>query len=170
MDSLQSRIDEKVQQTRSQAETSLKTMQERMQSMDEYQSLPEPRQDELNKPFRDLVDYIGQERLIAVIKDRTRYFEEEGYQKLLGKMVALANQKSAPADDPDQPPGGQSEDLHDRGPHEIKESPADYVHTRNLRVAFDKAWLADEGDVDRYLNALREALLVEVQQGRKVQI
>ena len=35
---------------------------------------------------------------------------------------------------------------------------------------FDKAWLADEGDVDRYLNALREALLAEVQQGRKVQI
>ena len=170
LDSLQERIDEKVQQTRAQAETSLKTMQERMQSMDEYQSLPEPRQEELNKPFRDLVDYLGRERLIAVIKERTRYFEEEGYQKLLGKMVALANQKSAPADDPDQPPGSQSEDQDNGGPHEVKESAADYVHTRNLRVAFDKAWLADEGDVDRYLNALREALLVEVQQGRKVQI
>jgi hypothetical protein len=170
LDSLQERIDEKVQQTRAQAETSLKTMQERMQSMDEYQSLPEPRPDELNKPFRDLVDYIGQERLIAVIKDRTRYFEEEGYQKLLGKMVALATQKSAPADDSQQPPGSQDEDENRGQPHEVKESAADYVHTRNLRVAFDKAWLADEGDVDRYLNALREALLVEVQQGRKVQI
>ena len=159
-----------MQQTRAQAETSLKTMQERMQSMDAYQSLPEPRPDELNKPFRDLVDYIGQERLIAVIKDRTRYFEEEGYQKLLGKMVALATQKSAPADDSQQPPGSQDEDENRGQPHEVKESAADYVHTRNLRVAFDKAWLADEGDVDRYLNALREALLVEVQQGRKVQI
>ena len=105
-----------------------------------------------------------------MIKDRTRYFEEEGYQKLLGKMVALANQKSAPADDSQQPQGSQDEDENRGQSHEVKESPADYVHTRNLRVAFDKAWLANEGDVDRYLNALREALLAEVQQGRKVQI
>ena len=85
-------------------------------------------------------------------------------------MVALANQKSAPAEGPNQPPGSKSEDQNDGGAHEVKESPADYVHTRNLRVTFDKAWLANEGDVDRYLNALREALLAEVQQGRKVQI
>jgi hypothetical protein len=30
--------------------------------------------------------------------------------------------------------------------------------------------LADEGDVDRYLNSLRDALLAEIRQGRKVQI
>jgi len=170
LDSLQERIDEKVQQTRAQAEASLKTMQKRMQSMDEYQTLPEPRQDELNKPFRDLFDYIWQEHLIAVIKDRTRYFEEEGYQKLLGKMVALANQRSAPSDDSQQPPGRQGDGENGGWSHQVKESAADYVHTRNLRVTFDKAWLADEGDVDRYLSALREALLAEVQQGRKVQI
>jgi hypothetical protein len=45
-----------------------------------------------------------------------------------------------------------------------------YVHSRNLHVAYDKAWLADENDVDRYLTSLRETLLKEIQQGRKVQI
>ena len=166
LESLQARIEEKVKETRSQAERSLKTMQERMQSMDEYQSLPEPRQDELNKPFRELVDYINQERLIAVIKDRTRYFEEEGYQKLLARMVALANQKPEPQND-SQP---NESDAEEPKPNEIKEPTTEYVHARNLNVAFEKAWLADESDVDRYLNSLREALLDEIQQGRKVQI
>ena len=166
LDTLKERIDGKVNQTRSRAVASLNTMQERMQSMDEYQSLPEPRQDELNKPFRNLVDYIGQERLIAVINDRLRFFEDEGYQKVLARMVGLANQKSAPAADSDQSPELQDAD----GANQIKESPADYVHSRNLHIVYDKAWLADESDVDRYLASLREVLLQEIQQGHKVQI
>jgi TolA-binding protein len=166
LDSLQERIDEKVQQTRTQAETSLKTMQERMQSMDEYQTLPEPRQDELNKPFRDLVDYIGQERLIAVINDRLRFFEDQGYQKVLARMVSMAHQKAAPEETPE--PTGSSES--DGKPPQVNESPADYVQARNLQVVYDKAWLASEADVERYLESLREALLQEIQQGRKVQI
>ncbi|MEX2366306.1 MAG: BREX system P-loop protein BrxC, partial [Pseudohongiellaceae bacterium] len=166
VDSLQALIDEKVRQTRSQATASLNTMQARMQNMDEYQSLPEPRQEELNKPFRDLADYIGQERLIAVIKDRVRYFEEEGYQKLLVNMEAMANQKSPSPEEPDR----SHEKQDDEQSVQTKEQYADYVHSRNLHVAFDKAWLADENDVDQYLDSLRDALLCEIRQGRKVQI
>jgi len=166
LDSLQGRIDEKVQHTRAEAEKSLQTMQQRMQSMEEYQSLPEPRQEELNKPFLELTESIGQETLIAVIKDRLRYFEEQGYQKLLAKMVSLAKQKAEPVEPKD--PSTVSED--DWQPEGIKEVAEEYVQSRNLHVAFNKAWLADEGDVDRYLNSLRDALLAEIRQGRKVQI
>jgi hypothetical protein len=47
---------------------------------------------------------------------------------------------------------------------------SDLVQARNLQVVYDKAWLASEADVERYLESLREALLQEIQQGRKVQI
>ena len=166
LDSLKARIVEKVNQTRSRAAASLNTMQERMQSMDEYQLLPEPRRAELNKPFQDLSEHIDGQQIIAVINDRLRFFEEEGYQKVLARMVDLANQKSAPPTDPKQAPGLKGADK----PHQVKEPPAEYVHSRNLHVPYDKAWLADENDVDRYLVSLRETLLQEIQQGRKVQI
>lgn len=166
LDSLKERINEKVNQTRSRASASLRTMQERMQSMDEYQALPEPRRAELNKPFQDLNEHIGGQQIIAVINDRLRFFEEEGYQKVLAKMVELANQTTAPSPDPEQPPKSAGDDK----PHKIKEPAAEYVHSRNLHVTYNKAWLADESDVDRYLASLREALLQEIQQGRKVQI
>ncbi|MEX2488616.1 MAG: BREX system P-loop protein BrxC [Pseudomonadales bacterium] len=166
LDSLKEHIEEKLGETRARAADSLSAMQQRMQNMDEYQSLPEPRQAELNKPYQDLNEHIGQQQLIAVINDRLRYFEDDGYQKLLERMVSLANQKSAPAADPEQPPESQDDDKANHA----ERSTGEYVHTRNLYVAYDKAWLASEADVDRYLTGLRAALLQEIQQGHKVQI
>ena len=34
--------------------------------------------------------------------------------------------------------------------------------SRSVKVSFDKAWLADETDVEHYLESMREALLVEI--------
>jgi hypothetical protein len=166
LDQLKARIEEKVKQTRAAAEDSLQTMQERMQGMDEYQSLPEPRQAELDKPFKDLRDNIREQKLIAVINDRLRYFEDTGYQNVLSRMVALNKQAAEPVT-PTHPAHDEREPAD---PVQAKESPAEYVHARNLKVAYGKAWLASEEDVERYLESLKDALLKEVQQGRKVQI
>ena len=39
-----------------------------------------------------------------------------------------------------------------------------------VKVSFDKAWLADETDVERYLESMREALLDEIRKGKRIQI
>jgi len=39
-----------------------------------------------------------------------------------------------------------------------------------MKVSFDKAWLADEADVERYLESMREALLDEIRKGKRIQI
>lgn len=166
LDQLKGRIEEKVNHTRLAALDSLETMHERMQGMDEYQSLPEPRQAELDKPFKDLGANIREQKLIAVINDRLRYFEDEGYQRLLSKMVALNKQATEPAVSPHT----TQEEPNPSSAVQAKESPAEYVHARNLKVTYGKAWLATEEDVDRYLESLKDALLHEVQKGRKVQI
>lgn len=166
LDELKGRIEEKVNHTRLAALDSLETMHERMQGMDEYQSLPEPRQAELDKPFKDLSANIREQKLIAVINDRLRYFEDEGYQRLLSKMVALNKQATEPAVSPHT----TQEEPNPPSAVQAKESPAEYVHARNLKVTYGKAWLATEEDVDRYLESLKDALLREVQKGRKVQI
>lgn len=45
-----------------------------------------------------------------------------------------------------------------------------YVPSRSVKVSFDKAWLADETDVERYLESMREALLDEIRKGKRIQI
>ena len=38
------------------------------------------------------------------------------------------------------------------------------------QVPFDKAWLADESDVEHYLKSMRKALLKEIRKGKRIQI
>ena len=131
----------------------LRSMQTRMRAMDEYKKLPEVRQAELDQPYQQLIADLERQSLIAVIKDRLRYFEEQGYQKLLAKMVEMATPKPEteyPTDDQAPKP--------------------EYVHARQIQAAYDQAWLANEADVDRYLASMREALLNEISKGKRIQI
>ena len=162
LDSLKEKVDAAVQQVRASSINTLTTMQTRMQSMDEYQKLPEPRQAELDQPYQELTQDIGRQQLIAVIKDRLRYFEDQGYQKLLARMVEMATPKPVTPDNGDDSGSGE--------PDQVKEPKIEYVHSRQVRVTYDKAWLASENDVDQYVESMREALLEEIKKGKRVQI
>ena len=164
LDSLKSHIEITVKRIKESALEKLQTMQKRMQEMNEYQSLPEPRQADLNKPYQTLVQEIERQPLIAVINDRLRYFEDQGYPKLLARMVEMATPKSTVADDDDENP------LVTRDQHPVKAPTVEYVHSRQLGISYDKAWIANESDVERYLEAMREALLVEIRKGKRIQI
>ncbi|MCG7872379.1 MAG: BREX system P-loop protein BrxC [Candidatus Thiodiazotropha lotti] len=159
LDELMEEVDKKVQEIRSQAIETLGAMQSRMQSMDEYKTLPEVRAAELDTPYKELVDHINQQPLIAVINDRMRYFEEQGYQMLLAKMVEMANPKPAAASKENGEPSIK-----------VAEPKVEYISTRKISVSFDKAWLANEADVDHYLVSLREALLEVIRKGKRIQI
>ena len=164
LDLLKTNISEKVKQVRICAVETLTVLQDRMQAMDEYQKLPDIRQAELNKPYQDLMEHVEQQHLIAVINDRLRYFEDQGYQKLLARMVEMATPAPVPPVSYDHSkPMPDSKD-------EIRESKIQYIHYRQVRVTYDKAWLADEGDVDCYLESLRKALLEEIHTGKRIQI
>jgi hypothetical protein len=163
LDALKQEIDKKVEQTREQAIEKLATMQQRMQGMDEYKNLPDVRMAELDAPYQELIDHINQQSLIAVINDSMRYFEEQGYQKLLARMIDLTAPKPSSGED-------LSDSSNDDNDKRVKQSRPEYISSRNINVAFDKAWLADETDVDRYLESMREALLEAIRKGKRVQI
>ena len=162
LDALKERIDEAIQQTRAQAIKTLKAMQSRMQGMDDYQGLPDVRKADLDKPYQDLIDHFEQQQLIAVINDRLRYFEDQGYQKILARMVDMAT--------PKPPLTAEREDPDEGAPKQVREPRFESIHSRQIQVAYDKAWLADETDVDRYLESMRLALLAEIRKGKRIQI
>src|SRR5690606_15789317 len=94
--SLKDKVNDALQEARSQSIEALKQMQSRMQEMDEYKKLPDIRQAELDAPYTQLIDKVNEEKLIAVINDRLRYFEDKGYATLLQKMVVMATPKPPP--------------------------------------------------------------------------
>jgi len=163
LDALAQEIDKKVGEVRTQAIEKLKTLQQRMHGLEEFQKLPDVRMAELDAPYQELIGHIKQQILIAVINDRLRYFEEQGYQKLLTKLIDLTAPKPAS--------NSKSTDLTVNDPEkQITEPRPEYVSSRNINIAFDKPWLANEADIERYLEAMRKALLEEIRNGKRIQI
>nr|MBC8229660.1 BREX system P-loop protein BrxC [bacterium] len=150
VDALKTKVTEQLQQEKAKAEESVNSLKERMTSMEEFEALSSEQQGQLIQPFDQFIRSLERQTLIAVIRDTLRHFEEDEHQRLLTKMGEWA-----------QPEPGTGL---------IAESKVEYVTRRSIHVPFDKAWLADEADVDRYLAALREAMMKEISAGKRVQI
>ncbi len=163
LDALAQKIDKQVEEVRTQAIERLKTLQHRMHGLEEFQKLPNVRTAELDAPYQELIEHIKQQSLIAVINDRLRYFEEQGYQKLLDKILALVAPKPSIE-------MGDFDTSEQDGKSPAKETRPQSVLSRNINIAFDKAWLVNENDVDTYLEAMRKALIEEIRKGKRIQI
>ena len=156
-------IDKHMKEVRARAIEKLKTLQQRMHGLEEFQKLPDVRKAELDAPYQELTEHIQRQGLIAVINDRLRYFEEQGYPILINKLIALTAPKPVGREEP--------EDSPEADPGEpILEQRQQYIASRLIHIAFDKPWLADESDVNRYLEAMRGALLREIRSGKRIRI
>jgi len=160
VEALQKKVDDQLAQEISIATLSVTSLRDKLQGMAEYSVLSPELQNQITKPFDELINTVRNNKLIAVIRDSLRRFEEEGYQKLLERVVFLAQPK------PDVPvPGGG--DIK-RKPPQPPQKPI--VLCRNIKVSFDKALLDDESDVEKYLSSLRSAFLAKILEGNKIQI
>ena len=158
---MQQQVNEKVQVEIQIAQDTLVSLQSRLTSMDEFKVLSDAQQAQLTQPFSSCSKNIGQQTLIAVIRDNLRHFEENDYPRLLSQMAALAQ----PAPEPTKP--------HKEGdtPKEAPQpSPAHYVSIKKLQPSFEKAWLTSEQDVEAYVDAVKAKLLEEIQKGHRIQI
>lgn len=143
-----------VQEEKTAAIKSVDSLEVRLQGMDEYARLTAEQKAQLADAFAACRKTIGDAELIAVARDGLRRFEEKDYQSLLARMCHWASPK----------PTGTG------GSGTTPPTVPDYMSLRAIKVAFDKAWLADEADADRYLTALREAMLAEIRKGKRIQL
>ncbi len=170
VEALQEKLAAQISVEVSQAEDRMCTLKERLCGMAEFAALSPAQQEQVIQPFGEVSQSLKQHRLIAVIRDSLRRFEESDYQRLLSQMAAWvpippAAPKPAPATD-----GAKKPDRSRPVPPDKPEPLFEYVPSRTVRVSFDKAWLADETDVDRYLESMREALMEEIRKGKRIQI
>jgi hypothetical protein len=143
-----------VQQERASAGEALEARWQQLAALPEFGALSADLQAVLRQPFDQLARTLAAHTLIAVIRDELRRFEQERYPRLLSDMTDWL--EPAPAPEPAGDPA-----IAER---------IEYVSRHALEVSFQKAWLADELDVDAYLAALKKALMTPIRQGKRVQI
>ena len=171
VDTLEGKITAKIAAEISRARDTVDGLRKRLCSMEEFTALPPEKQERITRPFEEFAETIERQRLIAVIRESLRRFETKTYPNLLSKMTGWAQPVPPPPSvgtDVSQPPKDGSDTVGK--PSEASEPRVEFVPIGAVRVSFDKVWLADESEVDRYLDRMREALLAEIRGGKRIQI
>jgi hypothetical protein len=170
VETLHEKVSAQIEAEIAKAKETVTALKGRLCGMAEFGALNHEQQEQITRSFNEFNTAIERQKLIAVIRDTLRRFEESDYQRLLSQMTSWA--QPAPKPEPAPEPGGTT--TKDEGlsptPPAKPEPRIEYVPSRSVKVSFDKAWLANEVDVDRYLSTLREALLEEIRKGKRIQI
>ncbi|PKL50472.1 MAG: BREX system P-loop protein BrxC [Candidatus Riflebacteria bacterium HGW-Riflebacteria-2] len=174
-ESVQKQINDQIAAEIEIAKKSVASLKERLCGMNEFASLRPEQQEEITGPFDEFSRAIASHKLIAVVRDTLRRFEESDYQKYLTRLANMGRPAPVPA--PAKPVStrtstkGKPTDFQDveKEPNKI-EPEIEYISSRAIHVSFAKAWLADENDIDCYVTSVREAMLAEIRKGKRIQI
>ena len=161
VDSIKAKIGLQLETERNVTINSVASLKEQLTTMPEFADINEESQSQLSQQFDAFLKVLDRQNIIAVIRDTRRRFEEDEYQRILGRLNTLTQQNRSTAEDT----GATS-----NHPNGVADPPVEYVAYRSIRADFDKTWLADETDVDCYLVLVRKALLKEIHDGKRIQI
>jgi hypothetical protein len=191
VEALQENITTQIDAEIARAKERVATLKDRLSGMPEFSALNGDQQKQVTQPFNEFTTAIDRQKLIAVIRDTVRLFEENDYQRQLSQMTVWAQPAQRPEPTSEngdansagkRPPTFEPEPEHETETEteaevetEVEaetetETCIEYVPSRSVQVSFEKAWLADETDVDLYLESMREALLEEIHKGKRIQI
>jgi hypothetical protein len=161
-------VAEKVKEEIAIAKISVTELQTRLCGMSEFTGLSVEQQAQIVQPFSDFLTAIANKKLIAVIRDDLRRFEEEKYSGLMLQVSEWAASNRVQPDATKTVNVGKA--TANNKISVTAESPAKYVTKQSIQVKFDRAWLENEADVDRYLAGMREAFMAEIQQNKRISI
>ncbi|MBW7886073.1 MAG: hypothetical protein H3C34_26275 [Caldilineaceae bacterium] len=162
LDGLSSKVAAQVEAEQQEALSKIDARWERLAAMAEFGDLTPEQQSKLKGPFDELKRSIQRQRLVAVMRDLVRRFDERDYVEQLAAMATWSEQARAQKTDAVT---GESE-----GARELCEASVEYVTQTGLPVSFTKAWLASAADVDEYLAALKQAMLDAIASGKRIRI
>ena len=164
LDTLRAEVDHRLAAERKTAISDVEELLAKLRALPEFASLTEPHRREIEAAFTNVLDTIGTSKLIAVIRERVSGFRASGYPTLLGRVTAPPSPKKD--EDDDKPRGFR--DSSSGAP--AAQTQPEYVAASALRVTYAKPYLADERDIDAYLETLRKTLISEIRAGKRVTV
>lgn len=144
MGDLKKEVEKHIKKTRDEALAHVSKIQGQVQAMDEYSALKKEQKQEIEESFEAIQTYIQNENLISSIRDRAGRYETSEYGNLLTKITGWTQKKD--------------------------EKPVEYVSQGELGVKFEKNYLADETDVDEYLDAVKKAMLKAIKGNKRIRL
>ncbi|MCT4332788.1 BREX system P-loop protein BrxC [Paracoccus sp. YLB-12] len=123
----------------------------------EFQALTPDQQDQIRRSVASHKAGLDAVTMIPILRDRPNGARSGLMQQMLADIARMAQPRApAPAD-----PG-----MNDRPAPAPR--PPSYVNASDIKVSYPRPYLAEEADVDQYVNELRKTLMAEIAAGKKV--
>lgn len=123
----------------------------------EFQALTPEQQDKIRRSVASHKAGLDAVTMIPILRDRANGARSGLMQQILADIARMTQPPApTPAD-----PG-----LNDRPAPAPR--PPSYVNASDIKVAYPRPYLAEEADVDQYVNELRKTLMAEIAAGKKV--
>ncbi|MCK4820479.1 hypothetical protein KA005_32240 [bacterium] len=150
VESLKEKLISGTEQEKEQVVNKVNSLKEKLQSLKEFESLKPEEKEDFIHPFDNFIEGLKPEKLIAVISDKYRRFEEKEYNDLITKICSYT--------------------IKPEKPGHVAEAKIQTVSSKAIHVPYNKALLTDENDVDEYLSALKDAFMKEIKGNKRIRI
>jgi hypothetical protein len=158
-------------QAREQARKIVSDQETKLAAVADFQRLAPVQQAELREAFARALTAVSGAPGIAAMQKVAQDFVDETYPDLLVRMNAWLQPAPPPTPKPVvRVPVGDDDQPEVLPPPEPPAPKPVFVKTKDLPVPFDRAWLADAEDVDRYLAGLRAVMLAALADGKHIQV
>jgi len=147
-------VDQGLMDARETATARLNSLQADMQQLSDYQSADLTRQTTADHAFEVAIEEIHNQRIIALIQVTVDRFTSDQYPSILGALVPPKVDSGS---------GGN-------GGGDTPPTPPQFVSAKTVSVAASKSVLDTEEDVDSYIRALREALVQQIKDGKRITV
>ena len=114
VEALQEKISAQIEAEITKVKETVGALKGRLCGMAEFSALSGEQQEQITRPFNEFSTAIERQKLIAVIRDSLRRFEESDYQRQLSQMTAWAQPPPAPGPMPET---GGATPTDERNPH-----------------------------------------------------
>jgi hypothetical protein len=155
MDELKRKLLELIDEEKALAISETEKAIKEIRQIKEFSQLSQFQQDELVKPFDEEIKKLGAQRYIANIRDARNRVKSNLLPGQLNKMMQLLN--------PPVSEGGS-------GGSGVSEPIVQYITSNTIKVNFPKKQLDNHGDVDDYVEALRDAMKEQISKKKRIRL
>ena len=145
-------IDQALMDARTAATTQLQSLQSDMQNMSDYKNADASRKADADQAFENIQQDIQNQSIIALVQTTVDQFVSIQYPNILSNLM--------PKDD-----GGDTNGVDTPTPPKTT-----FLSVKTISVNKSKSVLETEEDVDGYLSELREALVQQVRDGKRITV
>jgi hypothetical protein len=153
-DKLDKKLNERIESEKAETIQVIEAVTADLKGKKEFKELSEAQQQQLLEPFQNEIDRLQSQRFIATLRDVRAKIKASTLPQQLTKMMQLQV----------KPVTSENGGVQDKVP-EIK-----YVTRADIKTDFDRTELANEQDVDEYVEALRKALKAEIKNHHRISI